>query len=321
MKYKNYADAGVSIEEGDRFARHIAELRSPAVSRSIGGFAGGLELPPGMVHPVILSSTDGVGTKILVARALGRYDTIGIDLVAMCVNDLLVAGARPLSFQDYIACGRLDRSVLDQVIHGIVRGCELAECVLTGGETAEMPDMYAPDEIDLAGFAVGVAEKGSLLPVTDSICAGDAVFGVASGGIHSNGLSLARKIIPESDTEGRLLLLEPTRIYAREMRVLRDSGMIRAAAHITGGGLAGNLVRVIPSGLAPRPRWDWPVPEVFDRIQHTGKIGTEEMRKVFNMGVGLAVVVSRSDADAFVRYAGDNDVPIFPVGTVEADDG
>ncbi len=202
-----------------------------------------------MRHPVLLTTTDGVGTKILVAQRLGKLDTVGIDLVAMCVNDLVVCGARPVQFLDYIACGRIHEERLQALMKGIVRGCELAGCRLGGGETAEMPDVYGPDEFDLAGFAVGAVEKDALLPRLAEIRAGDVILGIASSGIHSNGLSLARKALPERAWS---LLLEPTRIYAPEMAALCATGHVLAAAHVTGSGLHGNLERVVPEGLADR---------------------------------------------------------------------
>ena len=294
---KTYSEAGVDIDRGDRFVDFIKGIRSKAVDPGIGGFSGALPLDAlGFRSPVLMTTTDGTGTKLLVARKLGRFDTIGIDLVAMNVNDLLVCGAKPLVFLDYIACGRIHETRMQDVMRGIVRGCELAGCSLGGGETAEMPDLYGQDDFDLAGFAVGLAEKDSVLPRKDVIRKGDLVLGLPSSGIHSNGFSLARKVIPESDTAGWEELLTPTLIYSREMRALVGTGTVLAAAHITGGGLAGNLQRVVPDGLAPRFSFDWPVPPIFGRIQSLGGIADAEMRSVFNLGIGIALVVHPADA-------------------------
>jgi phosphoribosylformylglycinamidine cyclo-ligase len=263
-----------------------------------------------------MTTTDGTGTKLLVAKKLGRYDTIGIDLVAMNVNDLLVCGARPVVFLDYIACGRIDETRMHDIMRGIVRGCELAGCSLGGGETAEMPDLYGADDFDLAGFAVGLAEKNGVLPRKTDIRAGDEILGIPSSGIHSNGLSLARKVIPESDVKAWEELLTPTLIYAREMAVLLATGKILAAAHITGGGLAGNLQRVIPSTLAPRYTFDWPVPAIFEKIQTLGGIPAKEMRSVFNLGIGIAVVAHPPDAQPLRQAAQQAGFSLLSIGTL-----
>ncbi|MFW5743900.1 MAG: phosphoribosylformylglycinamidine cyclo-ligase [Spirochaetota bacterium] len=299
MKPRSYDEAGVSVARGDSFAARLARLDSPAVG-AIGGFAGGLEIDIARYrHPVLLSTTDGVGTKLLVARELGVWNTVGVDLVAMCVNDLAVCGADPAVFLDYIACGRIDEDILSQVASGIVTGCELAECTLAGGETAELPDMYGPGDIDLAGFATGIAERDEQLPRRDAMIAGDLVVGLASSGIHSNGLSLARKVLPADDRDGWRELLTPTRIYVRELRAARPH--IKGAAHITGGGLVANLRRILPDGLQPEVGWDWQSPQIFDRIADAGPISAPEMRRVFNMGVGIAMVVSPRERPALER--------------------
>ncbi|MCK4515850.1 MAG: phosphoribosylformylglycinamidine cyclo-ligase, partial [Spirochaetaceae bacterium] len=254
MNPRNYSEAGVDVGRGDRFAAFISRIPSNSISPTIGAFAGGIPFPTAKYrNPVLLGATDGVGTKLLVARRLGDYSTIGIDLVAMCVNDLAVYGADPLFLLDYIACGRLDEPKLEQIIAGVVRGCELAGCTLAGGETAEMPDMYGADDIDLAGFATGVAEADRQLPLLASIKAGDIVLGLPSTGVHSNGFSLARQALSEADDAVWRELLTPTRIYVRELAGIRHC--IRAAAHITGGGLEGNLSRVIPDGLKAHLTW------------------------------------------------------------------
>ncbi|MFW6234164.1 MAG: phosphoribosylformylglycinamidine cyclo-ligase, partial [Spirochaetota bacterium] len=243
----DYSSAGVDIEAGDRFARYIASIESPALRGGIGGFAGALALDlSGVPDPVLLSTTDGVGTKLLVAERMRQFDTIGIDLVDMCVNDLAVCGAAPLQFLDYIACGRISSTPLNEIMDGIVRGCERAGCALSGGETAEMPDVYAPGSFDLAGFCTGVVSRARMLPQPDRIKPGDIVYGIPSTGVHSNGLSLARKALSDAPAHIYEQLLEPTRIYVSELEFLTQHPAVLAAAHITGGGLFGNLTRVLP---------------------------------------------------------------------------
>lgn len=307
-----YEAAGVSISRGDAVATHIASLSSSAVG-PIGGFGGTTPLPvAGMRNPQLVSTTDGVGTKILVAAALNAYDTIGIDLVAMCVNDLAVCGAQPLQFLDYIACGRINQPVLESVLAGIVSGCEQADCTLAGGETAEMPDAYEPDGLDLAGFAVGVVDADDRLPKTERIQPGDVILGAASSGIHSNGLSLARRVLPQAEWTS---LLVPTIIYVRLLRSLRPH--LLAAAHVTGGGLAANVQRVLPAGTHPRFSWNWNVPEVFSRIASAGNVEQAEMRSVFNLGVGVALIVHPAEVDATLAAAADH--PLFVIGEVATD--
>jgi len=312
---KSYRDAGVDMDKGDRFVDYIKAIRSPAIDPGIGGFSAAIDLEAlGLRHPVLLTTTDGVGTKILVARRLGRLDTVGIDLVAMSVNDLVVCGARPVQFLDYIACGRIDEGRLQALMTGIVRGCELAGCRLGGGETAEMPDVYGIDEFDLAGFAVGAVEQDGLLPRLADIRAGDVLLGIASSGIHSNGLSLARTALPEREWG---LLLEPTRIYAPEMAALCATGHVLAAAHVTGSGLYGNLERVVPEGLRIDFTFDWPVPEVFRRIQESGGVSDAEMRAVFNLGIGIALVAHPDRVDALEAAARGAGFSLLRIGKLE----
>jgi phosphoribosylformylglycinamidine cyclo-ligase len=263
-----------------------------------------------------MTTTDGTGTKLLVARKLQKYDTIGIDLVAMNANDLLVCGARPVVFLDYIACGRIDDARMHDIMRGIVRGCELAGCSLGGGETAEMPDLYGQEDFDLAGFAVGLAEKANVLPRKEEIRAGDVILGIPSTGIHSNGLSLARKVIPENDLSSWQEMLIPTRIYAREMGALTGSRKVLAAAHITGGGLYGNLQRVIPAQLAPRFTFGWPVPTIFGKIQALGGVSDHEMRVVFNLGIGIALISHAADAAALHALAHQSGFEILDIGVL-----
>ncbi len=312
-----YSEAGVDIEKGDRFASFIGNIKSKAVSNSIGGFAGGVEIDTEKYKkPVLLSCTDGVGTKLMVAQKLNKFDTLGIDLVAMCVNDLIVCGASPLVFLDYIGCGKLNEDVLKEVIKGIVEGCEQAGCTLAGGETAEMPDMYPENEFDLAGFSVGIVEKSQMLPLTDQIKKGDVLIGMSSVGVHSNGLSLARKAIDENDTENMENLLTPTKIYVKEVETLIKSNLVLAAAHITGGGLEGNILRALPDGLKPEMNWEWSVPEIFNTIQKNGNISDDEMKKVFNMGIGMTLIVKSGKEDELLKFAKENNVEIFKAGVI-----
>ena len=312
---RTYKDAGVDVARGERFADHIRNIRSPAVLSSLGSFAGGIDLPTHrMSEPVLLTAADGVGTKILVAQRLEVYDSVGIDLVAMSVNDLLVCGARPLVFLDYIACGAMDEKVLHPIMDGVVRGCELALCTLAGGETAEMPDVYGPDEFDLAGFAAGIAEKSRVLPRWRDDETEGVVFGLPSSGIHSNGLSLARKVAGDADRGMLEQLLTPTRIYAREMAVLTESDDLMAAAHVTGGGLEGNLGRVVPEGSTIALTYEWPRHDVFDEIRNRGGISEAEMRRTYNLGIGIALVVRRSGAERFRRLADTHSIELLEIG-------
>ena len=319
MDIKSYADAGVDIEKGDRFAEFIGSLKSKAVSGEIGGFAGGIEIDTEKYkNPVLLSTTDGVGTKLLIARQLEKYDTIGIDLVAMCVNDLIVCGADPVNFLDYIACGKLKEKQMQEIIKGVVNGCEQSECILAGGETAEMPDVYAEDDFDLAGFCVGLVSRENILPKKDKISSGDSILALKSVGIHSNGLSLARKVIKKDDIEGRKELLKPTKIYVKDLKELLKTGKILSAAHITGGGLVGNLKRTIPDSLEPEIDFSsWETPEIFKKIQSQGNIETEEMRKVFNMGIGIAFIVKKSDEDSVIEHGKKSGIEVLKIGKLK----
>ena len=330
----DYKKAGVDIDAGNEFVRRIRTLvRStfrPEVLTDIGGFGGLFRLDPKKYKdPVLVSGTDGVGTKLKIASLMGRHDTVGIDLVAMCVNDVAVCGAEPLFFLDYLAVGKLAVGQAETIIAGIVEGCRQAGCALIGGETAEMPGFYPDGEYDLAGFAVGVVERDRLIDGS-RVRPGDVVIGLASTGLHSNGYSLARRVLLEqakmslkeqvlgqSETLGEILL-RPTRIYVRTIRALVGTGEIRAVAHITGGGLTENLPRVLPEGFrAVITRKAWTPPPIFGLIQSRGHVGDDEMFRVFNMGIGLVLVATPDRADSALRLAeaqGDN---AFRIGVIE----
>ena len=309
-----YAKAGVSIEAGDKLVRRIGPIarrtRIPGVLAGVGGFSALFDLKSrGYRQPILVSSTDGVGTKLKIAFLTGVHNTVGIDLVAMSVNDILTQGAEPLFFLDYFVCGRLNVGIAEAVVRGIATGCRRAGCALIGGETAEHPGDFRTGEYDLGGFAVGVLEKSRILNC-NKIVPGDVLIGIPSSGLHSNGYSLARKVlldkgrlrisqrIPEL---GRTLgdeLLEPTRIYAKITRRLFARFPVKGAAHITGGGITGNLPRVLPRDRrAVLERGSWPVPPIFDLIQKIGGVGRDEMDRTFNNGLGLILVLSRKHAD------------------------
>jgi len=307
-----YRDAGVDIDEGDRLVDLIKPLARPTlrpeVLAGIGGFGGlfALDLKKWR-EPVLVSGTDGVGTKLKVAFAAQRHETIGIDLVAMCVNDVAVVGAEPLFFLDYYATGKLAADQAAQVVRGIAEGCRQAGCALIGGETAELPGFYHPGEYDLAGFAVGCVERSRIVDGR-SVQAGDVVIGVASTGLHSNGYSLARKALEHHPLDGRPAelggatladaLLAPTRIYAREILALLEKVPVRAFAHITGGGLPGNVPRNLPDGtVAVLEERRWPRPPIFDLVEREGRVPRDEMYRTFNMGLGLVAVVAAGDVE------------------------
>src|SRR3954471_2170865 len=296
----SYRDAGVDIDAGDALVEAIKPYAKrtmrPEVLAGIGGFGALCEIPKRYRHPVLVSGTDGVGTKLKLAFALGRHDSVGIDLVAMSVNDVLVQGGEPLFFLDYFACGKLDNRVAADVVKGIARGCELAGCALIGGETAEMPGMYPEGEYDLAGFCVGVVEKERILDGR-SIRAGDAILGLASSGAHSNGYSLIRKVLEHAKPDFEVDLLAPTRIYVKPVLTLLETVPVKGLAHITGGGLTENVPRILQKDLSARIRKAaWPRPEVFNWLQREGKISEDEMHRVFNCGIGMVLVVAPANA-------------------------
>jgi phosphoribosylformylglycinamidine cyclo-ligase len=326
-----YRDAGVDIDAGDALVERIkpAAKRTlrPEVLGGLGGFGALVELPSRYRHPVLVSGTDGVGTKLKLAIDSGRHGGIGTDLVAMCVNDVVVQGAEPLFFLDYYATGRLDVDLAAEVIEGIAHGCELAGCALVGGETAELPGMYQGEDYDLAGFAVGVVEKDKVIDGS-KVKAGDAIIGLASSGPHSNGYSLIRKILAvsgaqfEQRLDGRALielLMEPTRIYVKSLLKLLDQVPVHAFAHITGGGLTENIPRVVPEGLGVTlDATSWPRPAVFSWLMQEGAVPEAEMYRTFNMGLGMVVCVAEADAERTLQALTDAGEKAWRVGRVES---
>ncbi len=328
-----YREAGVDIDAGDALVRAIKPLaratRRPGADADLGGFGALFDLKAaGYKDPLLVATTDGVGTKLKLAIESGRHDTIGIDLVAMCVNDLVVQGAEPLLFLDYFATGRLDVTTAKTIIAGVARGCEEAGCALIGGETAEMPGLYASEDYDLAGFAVGAVERGQIVDGRD-VQAGDVVLGLASSGVHSNGFSLVRRIIADSGLSwsapapfapGQTLvaaLLEPTRIYVRSCLALARRGLAKAIAHITGGGLIENVPRVVPAGatvVVDAARWT--LPPVFGWLKRQGAVAPGEMVRVFNCGIGMVVVVAPDKADEAAQLLADAGETVFRIGHV-----
>jgi len=333
-----YKEAGVDIEAGDAFVRRIKGLVESTfraeVHGELGGFSGAVRVPFGDTkRGLLVSSTDGVGTKLRIAFKMDRHDTVGIDLVAMCVNDIIVTGARPLFLLDYLSMGKLDSDRAFQIVQGIARGCQEAQCSLIGGETAEMPGFYGAGEYDLAGFAVGIVDEGRA--IDDSrVKAGDHIIGVASNGLHSNGFSLVRRIVfdllnlgvddwvDELDSHLGEELLKPTRIYVRLILKLVQEFSISAIAHITGGGIPGNLSRVMPSGCkAIVERKSWEIPAIFGFLQKRGGIPEEEMWRTFNNGIGMVLVVRPRDVDAVVESVHELGERSFHIGEIVQGDG
>jgi len=333
-KKNAYAEAGVDINAGNALVEAIKPL-AKTTSRSgsdaaLGGFGGLFDLKSiNFKDPVLVSATDGVGTKLRIAIESGKHDTVGIDLVAMCVNDLVVTGAEPLFFLDYFATARLDVETARDVVSGIADGCRQAGCALIGGETAEMPSMYAGKDYDLAGFAVGAVERENILP-SNNLEEGDIVLGLASRGLHSNGFSLVRKLISQENLAwtdkapfdaSRTVaeaLLEPTRIYVKPLLAALHSGHVKAIAHITGGGLLENIPRVLPEGLGV---WlsatTWPVPSIFKWLAEKSKISGMEMARIFNCGIGMVVIVAPDKAEEITKILTDADEKVFRIGEVE----
>jgi phosphoribosylformylglycinamidine cyclo-ligase len=327
----SYRDAGVDIEAGDALVEDIKPFARrtmrPEVLAGIGGFGSLFEVPKKFKNPVLVSGTDGVGTKLKLAFQLNKHDTVGIDLVAMCVNDILVQGAEPLFFLDYFACGKLEVGAAAQVIKGIAAGCEQAGCALVGGETAEMPGMYPPGEYDLAGFSVGAVDKDRIIDGT-TIRPGDVVLGLASSGAHSNGYSLVRKLIEvsgidmDSDFHGRPfrdVVMEPTRIYVKPLLKLIETLPVKGMAHITGGGLTENIPRVLPEGVtAELQRGSWSIPPLFGWMQQQGNIAEDEMLRTFNCGIGMAVIMSAEDVERATALLAAEGEQVFRIGVIRA---
>ena len=332
----SYRDAGVDIDAGDALVDRIKPLARKTlrdgVLGGIGGFGALFEVPKRYKEPVLVSGTDGVGTKLRLAFELNRHDTVGQDLVAMSVNDILVLGAESLFFLDYFACGKLNVDTAAAVVGGIAKGCELAGCALIGGETAEMPGMYPEGEYDLAGFAVGVVEKSKAIDGKSTITPGDVVLGLASSGAHSNGYSLVRKIIERSnpdmnakfDGERTLadVVMAPTRIYVKQVLATMEKVMIKGMAHITGGGLLENVPRVLPENtVAELEKAAWPRPKLFDWMQAEGNVAENEMHRVFNCGIGLVIVVAAADAEAAMAELKAQGEVVYRIGKIRARQG
>lgn len=328
----SYRDSGVDIDAGDALVERIKPFAKKTLREGVlgglGGFGALFEVPKRYREPVLVSGTDGVGTKLRLAFELGRHDTVGIDLVAMSVNDILVQGAEPLFFLDYFACGKLDVDTAADVIKGIAKGCEDSGCALIGGETAEMPGMYPDGEYDLAGFAVGVVEKTGMI-TGQTIEAGDVVLGLPSSGAHSNGYSLVRKIIARSnpdlnapfDGERTLadVIMAPTRIYVKPLLSLMKALPVKGMAHITGGGLTENVPRVLPDSVkAVIEKNAWERPKLFQWLQAEGNVAESEMHRVFNCGIGMVVIVAQADADKAIELLKAAGQPALCIGRVEA---
>ncbi len=331
----SYKDAGVNIDAGnaliDKIKPHVAKTRRPEVMGGLGGFGAMFQIPLDRYkEPVLISGTDGVGTKLKLATEMNKHDTIGIDLVGMCVNDILVQGAEPLFFLDYYATGKLDTDVAVDVIKGIADGCELAGASLIGGETAEMPGMYSAGDYDMAGFCVGIAEKSQIIDGT-KVKAGDVILGMASSGPHSNGYSLVRKIIEVSkadlseDFDGQTLgeaLLAPTRIYVKPLLALIKKIGVHAMAHITGGGLLENIPRVLPENTNASLKADSiELPAIFKWLQEKGNVEISEMHRTFNCGIGMAVIVDAKDAATAIAELTAAGETVWQIGTITAGEG
>lgn len=334
-RHDRYAQAGVHLDTAAEAKRRIAELvratRTPLARGRLGGFGGMVRVPDGYKKPVLVMSTDGVGTKVLVAAAAGVHDTVGEDLVNHSVNDILVHGATPLAFLDYIATGNLVPDMAAQIVTGVARGCRAHDMTLAGGETAQLPDLYEPGHYDLAGAIVGVVEEDQALH-GDRVTPGDQIIGYASTGLHTNGYTLARKIVfevmqlrtddpfPETNQTVAQVLLAVHRSYAAVVRPLLPR--IHALAHVTGGGIPGNLVRVLPAGVeAVIDAGSWPWPPLFRVLMRVGQVGREEMRNVFNLGIGMIAVVAREDVEAAIGAAARARVPAWIIGEIRAQRG
>ena len=328
MSSLTYKDSGVDITKGNKLIEKIKPIAKstlrPGVLNGLGGFGAMFEIPLNKYkNPVLVSGTDGVGTKLMVAEMLNKHDTIGIDLVAMCVNDLIVQGAEPLFFLDYYATGSLNTEIATSVISGIGEGCIRSGCSLIGGETAEMPGMYKGEEYDLAGFCVGIVEKDNIIDGS-KVSVGDQIIALGSSGPHSNGYSLIRKVLEKTTPSSEQLeaLLEPTRIYVKSILSLNKSHPIHAISHITGGGLLENIPRVLPKNLAAKLNSNsWKTPEIFNWIQDQGKIDTNEMYRVLNCGVGMIVIVPKESLDDSIKLLNSNGEDSWLIGEIVSSDG
>lgn len=333
-----YKQAGVNIEAGyeavSRMKKHVQKTTRAGVLGGLGGFGGMFDLSVlNLQEPVLVSGTDGVGTKLMIAFMMDRHDSIGIDAVAMCVNDIVVQGAEPLYFLDYIACGEAAPEKIEAIVKGVADGCQQAGCALVGGETAEMPGLYGQDEYDLAGFAVGACEKSQLI-TGEAIKAGDVLIGLSSSGIHSNGYSLVRKVFLQ-DAKWSLTdfveelgctlgeeLLRPTRIYVKPVLKAMEKFQLKGLAHITGGGFIENIPRMLPEGLgAELSEKNWKVPPVFQLISSLGQIDHKEMYNIFNMGIGMVIAVSREDAPGLLKHFSENGETAYEMGVVTDKEG
>ncbi|WP_255988548.1 phosphoribosylformylglycinamidine cyclo-ligase [Chitinolyticbacter albus] len=331
----SYRDAGVDIDAGDQLVENIKPFAKrtmrPEVLSGIGGFGGLIEISKKFKEPVLVSGTDGVGTKLKLAFELNRHDTVGQDLVAMSVNDILVQGAEPLFFLDYFACGKLDVDTATEVIRGIAHGCELSGAALIGGETAEMPGMYPPGEYDLAGFAVGVVEKSKVITGAD-IKPGDVVLGLASNGAHSNGYSLVRKILHLTDADYAAkfdgdrsladVVMAPTRIYVKPLLKLIETLTVKGMAHITGGGITENVPRVLPDNVVAQiDGKSWTFPKLFQWLQQEGNVATDEMHRTFNCGVGMVVIIAADDAERASALLAAEGETVYRLGAIRPRNG
>jgi phosphoribosylformylglycinamidine cyclo-ligase len=333
-KKLTYKNAGVDIDKGEKFVRLISPMIKKTfrteVLTEIGSFSALFKLDiKKYKEPVLVSGTDGVGTKLKIAFLMNKHDTVGIDLVAMCVNDILTSGAEPLFFLDYLATGKLEPEKASEIIKGIVKGCKEAGCSLIGGETAEMPGFYDGGEYDLSGFAVGIVDREKIIDGSE-IKEGDVIIGIASNGLHSNGYSLVRKLffdlkkmsmdmfIPDLNATLGEELLKPTRIYVKAFNILKNKIKIKGMAHITGGGIPGNLPRIFPKGIYAKIETNlWSVPYIFSYIKNLGKISDEEMKKTFNLGIGFALVISKKSAEAAVKILNNFGYQAFIIGKTE----
>lgn len=330
-----YKRAGVDVEKGyeavERMKKHVLKTARPEVIGGLGSFAGLFDLTSlNYKEPVLVSGTDGVGTKLMLAFQMNKHDTVGIDLVAMCVNDIVAQGAKPLFFLDYIGCGKNDPEVIEQIVAGVSEGCVQAGAALIGGETAEMPGMYAEDEYDLAGFAVGIVEKAEII-TGESIQKGDVVIGLASSGIHSNGYSLVRQVVKGFDLAKRYeglseplgeALLRPTKIYAKPIAHVLENASVKGIVHITGGGFYENFPRVLPEGLGVKlDKSSWQVPEIFSFIQKHGDIPEDEMYGIFNMGIGMALFVDEKDEKRVKELLKEAGETVYTIGKVIDEEG